>query len=91
MQNLALHKQVMEAHQQKCDSDCSSQKLAQKLKALEEEKASVEAQLKMAQVTCTSLNVSMEAQRKKHAEENKQIRVQQSDKIQEAHRAHQHL
>ena len=87
---LSLHKQVMEGHRQKCDAASSLQLMALKLKALEEEKGTVEAQLKMAQATCSSLNMSMEALRKKHAE-NELMYVQHSEKMQGAQLASKHL
>ena len=87
---LSLHKQVMEGHRQKCDAASSLQLMALKLKALEEEKGTVETQLKMAQATCSSLNMSMEALRKKHAE-NELMYMQHSEKMQGAQLASKHL
>lgn len=65
---LTLHKQVMDARNEKYDVASSSQLTSKRLKALEEEKALLETQLKSAQAACASLGATMEGLKKKQSE-----------------------
>ena len=78
---LTLHKQVLEARNEKYDVASSSQLTSKRLKALEEEKALLETQLKSAQAACASLGASMEGLKKKQAE-SEVMCVQHTEDIQ---------